>query len=90
VDRLRDFLDDKGRLSAGAFNLVDWDANEDAFKDFAPMFCLWATKHISGHCGVGRHMKLWGEWETDQCPCCKEVERMNHIMICPDPNRQEV
>jgi len=35
-------------------------------------------------------MKRWGEWETDQCPCCKEVERTNHIVICLDPNKHEV
>jgi len=41
VDRLRNFLGGKeGRLSAEAFDLVDWDANEDALKDFAPMFWL--------------------------------------------------
>jgi len=91
ADRLKSFLDEKeGRLSEAAFDLVDWDANKDAFKDFAPMFRLWATKHISGHCGIGRHMKLRGEWDTDQCPCCDEVERANHIVVCPDPNRQEV
>jgi len=54
ADRLKSFLGKKeGRLSEAAFDLVDWDANEDAFKDFVPMFRLWATKHISGHCGVG-------------------------------------
>jgi len=88
--KLRDFLDDQGQLKAAAFILVDWEAIEDAFKDFAPMFQLWATKHISGHCGVGRHMKLRGEWETDQCPCCEEVERTNHIVICPDPIQEKV
>jgi len=45
ADRLRNFLGGKeGRISAEAFDLVDWDANEDALKDFAPMFRLWVMK----------------------------------------------
>jgi len=28
--------------------------------------------------------------ETNQCLCCDEVEQATHIVICLDPNRQEV
>jgi len=35
-------------------------------------------------------MKLQGEWESDQCPCCKEVERAPHVVLCPDQNRDNI
>jgi len=48
-DKLCKFLGEKGQLSKVAFDQVDWDANEDTFKDLVPMLRLWATKHVSGH-----------------------------------------
>lgn len=87
---LQTHLHDRDVLPASLFFAVDWTANGGAFRDFPQLFRLWATKHVSGICGVGRQMKLRGEWEDDKCPCCDEVERTKHVVVCPDPRRHDV
>ena len=86
---LRAHLNKKGTLPAAFFYSVDWEANGGALPGFPQLFRLWATKHISGFCGVGRHMKIRGEWEEDKCPSCDETERAQHVVVCPCPQRQD-
>ena len=55
---LREHLDDRGILTADAFALVDWDALGDASDTFPALYRLWVSKHVSGHCGVGKMIPL--------------------------------
>ena len=45
---------------------------------------MWVAKHMSGFCGVGRMMKIWGFWQEDTCPCCLlgMVEMVAHLLCC--------
>ena len=83
-------LDYKSHLNKEAFDRVDWDTVRCAMKNFPPLFWMWVMKHVSGHCGVGQQMKLHGKWDNDKCPCCEEVERAPHVVVCPDPDQGEV
>jgi hypothetical protein len=67
-------LDQKGTLAYTAFNYVNWEAIDVALAYRNPSFCAWVTKHVTGQCAVGRKMKAWNFWETDECPCCKQPD----------------
>ena len=83
-------LDYKSHLNEEAFDRVDWDTVRCAMKNFPPLFRMWVTKHVSGHCRVGWQMKLCSKWDSDKCPCCEEVEWAPHVVVCPDPDQGEV
>ena len=87
---IKKHLDNKGHLPKETFDYIDWEITGCAMKRFPPLFWLWVTKHVSGHCGVGQHMKLRGEWDSDQCPCCEEVEHPPHMVVCEDSDQVEV
>jgi hypothetical protein len=42
------------------------------------------TKQVSGHCGVGKLMKLWKFWEESRCHSCgAPVEDVPHTLLPP-------
>jgi hypothetical protein len=46
------------------------------------------TKHVSGHCTIGKNMKRWGFREDSKCHSCdKLVEDMQHLLYCPHKDR---
>lgn len=81
---IRTKLDQKGLLPEEVFDTVDWQGIGKALGSTPNLFRLWATKHASGHCAVGSKMKLWGFWDTSNCPLCgQENETSRHVMLCP-------
>jgi hypothetical protein len=53
-----------------------------ALSDVAPLF-RWVSKHVSGNCAVGKTMKRWGYWESDNCPCCQTPTKTSrHVVTC--------
>jgi hypothetical protein len=83
---IRRSLHDKGKLDESSFPLVDFAAMDAALRLAPQGFRLWTAKHLSGHCAVGRMMKLWRFWDTDNCPCCHAPrERSRHVNRCPSP-----
>ena len=69
---------------------VDWDANDDAFHSFPQLFRLWASKHVSGWCGVNSMRFAWKDSETHSCPHCNaDHETTAHLPVCPAPKMQE-
>ena len=85
-DMMRNKLHAKNALPAPFFDLVDWDAVEDAQAYYPNGFSLWMSKQVTGFCGVGKMMCRWGHWNTNQCPCCDaEIETAQHILVCTDP-----
>ena len=82
--QLQEWLHKCNRLHRDIFDCVDWDANDDAFSNAPTLFSLWATKHISSICGVGKMMKIWKYWDDSACLSCDEsVETTHHVMLCP-------
>ena len=80
---LQQHLAKKGKMDLSAFDLVNWDANQDAFAGFPQMFRLWATKHVSGWCGVNNMMFHWKYSDTKACPCCgAPKETTEHLLLC--------
>ena len=82
---MRDWLarPDHLRLTKEGFDLMDWDSIRDLLRSFPELFHMWASKHMSHFCGVGRSMKLWGFWDHDHCLCCNTPnETTLHLLIC--------
>jgi hypothetical protein len=87
---LKTYLHNKKKLDKECFDFVDWDANSDAFAGFPQLFKLWATKHVSGCCGVNSMMFRWGRVESPLCPCCGTVnETTEHLLFCEAPKMVE-
>ena len=88
---LRDYMHKKGILDATAFSLVDWKASERTMNEAAPLYRLWAAKHVHGWCAVGTRMKQWKFQASSTCPCCQHAEEASrHIVTCPDPRMRSV
>ena len=83
---VKEQLGAKGILVEVGWNAIDWDALEEANQGFPKLFQLWAAKHASGFCVVGKMMKCWGYWQSNDCLCCWSgvVETPNHILWCLD------
>jgi hypothetical protein len=82
---MKNFLarEDHFRMSMSGFDLADWDAVEMLLVGFPEMFCLWATKHMSHFCGVGRMQFTCGFWDHSQCPRCQEDNEITvHALLC--------
>jgi hypothetical protein len=72
-------------MTAAGFNLVDWQSVHTSLKGFPEMFRVWASKHMSRFCGVGRMQHICSFWDNSHCPRCKEDnETTTHVLICPD------
>jgi hypothetical protein len=71
------------RMSENGFDLVDWQAVHRSLNDFPEMFRVWASKHMSRFCGVGRMQKTCGFWDHSRCPRCQEDnETTTHVLVC--------
>jgi hypothetical protein len=71
------------RISENGFDLVDWQAVHRSLSDFPEMFRVWASKHMSRFCGVGRMQKICGFWDHSRCPRCQEDnETTTHVLVC--------
>jgi hypothetical protein len=68
--------------SSQTVNLVDWKAIGLAMKGIKRGRRVFVTKHVVGMCGVGKFMKRWRQWDTDQCPRCGDFEDAQHVWIC--------
>jgi hypothetical protein len=70
-------------MSTAGFDLVDWDAIDLAIVGFPEMFWLWASKHMSHFCGVGRMQFICRFWDHSRCPRCQQDnETTEHIILC--------
>ena len=47
----------RNRMSVAAFDLIDWSVVWESLLGFAPLFHMWASKHVSRYCAVG-HMQI--------------------------------
>ena len=69
---LQKWLHDRECLHWDMFDCIDWEANMNALSNALTLFSLWAMKHVSGICGVGKMMKIWKYWEDSACLSCEE------------------
>jgi len=73
-----------------AVSRVDWPAIGRAMKGVPRGRRVFVTKHVAGMCGVGKFMKRWKYWNTDQCPRCGEAEDAPHVWTCSDPGARDI
>jgi len=69
---------------------VDWQLVGKALRTVPRTRRVFLSKHISGMCGVGKFMKRWGEWETDACPRCGQIEDAPHVWTCKGRGTEEI
>ena len=76
-------LHSKHMLDSEHFDLVDWDAIDDAQTHYLSGFSLWMSKQVTGFCGVGKMMFKWNMWDNSRCPGCDmEEETARHLLVC--------
>jgi hypothetical protein len=90
VSKLLAHLHKKGKVNHATFEEIDWEASGRAFDDMPQLFQMWATKHISGWCGVNSMRFVWDQSDTHNCPNCGACyEKTEHLPVCPATNMQE-
>jgi hypothetical protein len=89
-DTTRDHWIQKNQISVDQIHSIDWDNCERAIKRLPFSRQLWISKHASGHCAVGRMMKIRKHWEHSMCPrCLQDNETTEHVLLCQDPRASE-
>ena len=53
-----------------------------ATKSLHPAARIWKLKHATGRCAVAQRMKLRGQWPSDLCIKCGELESTSHVWTC--------
>jgi hypothetical protein len=76
--------------SSQTVNLVDWKAISLSMKGIKRGRRVFVTKHVVGMCGVGKFMKRWRQWDTDQCPRCGDSEDAQHVWICKAASANDI
>jgi len=68
-----------------ALQLIHWDAIEKATLELPHFRQIWATKFVSGFCGVAEKMNERQQWESNLCPLCQvNSENAMHVVKCKD------
>jgi hypothetical protein len=81
-----DYWDKKGQIPIEEIHSIDWVNSKKVIKPLPFSKQLWISKFSSGHCAVGKMMKIRKEWTHNQCPICLDYNETNgHVLLCPDP-----
>ena len=91
-EEARALLAERHIVSKEHFDLIYWDAMEEAMKVYPQMFKVYITKHVSHFQGTNRQLSRDRSQEVDNvCPCCGcKNESTGHITRCPDEGRTEM
>jgi hypothetical protein len=65
-----------------SLQVVDWVSIGRAMAKIPRTRRGFITKHVAGMCGMGKFMKRWREWDTDNCPRCGLPEDAPHVWTC--------
>jgi Zn-finger nucleic acid-binding protein len=77
------YWNNKHRFGSRSASDVDWTAFGAAMQALPPTRRRWVSKTVSGFCATGRMMFRRKEWESDQCPRCKQAnETTEHVWQC--------
>jgi len=77
-------IENKG-CDINAPKLINWTAIEKATNALPLSRQIWATKFVSGFCGVAEKMQERGQWESNMCPLCHMTsENAMHVVTCTD------
>ena len=84
---LQQYLYDKQIVAWNIYPLLDWDVLRSFMNNQTQEFRLWYAKHWTNFCGIGKMMKRMKLWNTDLCPCCRQVPESSttHLYVCPHP-----
>ena len=84
---LRQYLYNKGLIAWNTYPMLDWDTLRKFMDGQSQPFQLWYTKHWTNFCAIGKMMKRIKLWNSDLCPCCRQVPENSttHLFLCPHP-----
>ena len=88
---IKEYWQRKHDLPVNSWDHVNWKAYKQALKEQPRGTKHWFAKHCTGHCGVGRMMKLHKEWKSSRCARCGQVEETTvEVLQCwhPDADKQ--
>lgn len=79
------FYDKRKIICLRHFHLVDWENLDRTIQSLPKMFQVWVTKHVSGFCGINKHISCLYPSTSDRCQCCgTPAETPAHITRCPN------
>lgn len=84
------YWDKRDRFHEGTSALVDWPVTKKAMKLSKRSQRHNISKHATGHCAVGKMMKIRKQWDEDKCPRCGEPEDVTHMLKCKGQRASEV
>jgi hypothetical protein len=85
-DRLEKWWTMTKKLTEGQIQLIDFAAARQAWKNVWPARRRYVSKFSTNYSPVGRNMRRWRFWKTNQCPrCLAPNETCNHVLQCMDP-----
>ena len=86
----QELMKERGIADEHSFNLIAWDAVEDAMASFSTGFSTFVTKFVSHFGGT---KKMLGNWQdtNKSCPSCGQPnEDMSHITRCQEEGRAQM
>ena len=83
---VKTYMVTKGKMTADAFDMVDWENLGRALKLKPELFGMWACKQASGFCATAKKLYQMRYWESAMCPCCGiKIEDTHHFASCINP-----
>jgi hypothetical protein len=85
-DRLEKWWKTTKKLTEVQIQSIDFAAARQAWKNVWPARRRYVSKFSTNYSPVGRNMRRWRFWKTNQCPrCLAPNETCNHVLQCMDP-----
>ena len=86
TDRLEKWWKSTKKLTESQIRSIDFAAARQAWKNVWPARRRYVSKFSTNYSPVGRNMRRWHFWKTNQCPrCLAPNETCDHVLQCPDP-----
>jgi hypothetical protein len=80
------YWEGKDKVVPEVLDMVDWEAIGEAMSSSTLTRQHFVSKHTTGICGVGKNMKRWKKWPTDNGPRCGVEETAPHVWLCKGEN----
>ena len=81
--RARTYWRKKKSINADTEHWIDWKVVHKSHKALDPSNNKWLSKWMTGFCGVGKMMKIYGFQTHSKCPKCQQDnETTDHVLQC--------
>ena len=90
TSKLREYMIHKSKHTPYQEQLIDWTARSHAHRNMTQATNRWASKWLTGFCGVGLMLGIYKYQKHTKCPRCNaDDENVTHVLRCPEPTAQD-